>query len=98
MHGLAKRAVKSARVGRVDIGDELLVIRSDKHWEVHDGRGYLGRLRWSAADDGKTDKRFHTVVDYPDRGTLMVIRLVIFGIDDKVIDFGGYVVPDASRP
>lgn len=93
MYGLSNRHARSGRVGLVRIGDQLQVVKSDRHWVISDAVEQLGTLRWQAGHNGRTHAGSGVVIRFPGRGTLTVQRLVL-SPDGEVIDFGGTVRPE----
>lgn len=94
VHGLAAKPAPSAeRVAELAIGDRLRVELLEDRWQVSDAAGPIGVLRWLPSLSGKRHAVTGDRVRLPERGWLIVERVLV-SPDGVVKDVGGYVEPD----
>ncbi|PPF56077.1 hypothetical protein C5B94_03920 [Clavibacter michiganensis] len=77
----------------VKVHDELRVSFDGKHWWASAPAGLVGRLTWPPSMRGRPDPSSGVPMFTFDTGTLHV-RNVTIDRADKVVDLGGFVVPD----
>jgi hypothetical protein len=94
MNGLDQTAPVAQDLRSVKLLDRLPVIRAGERWLVSSPSGEpLGQLRWRPLKPGKRHAVTGDAMAYPERGVLVVLRLILMPGEKDPVDIRGFVEP-----